>query len=161
MRILKVRDNKGGFVDSLVDDDIFDEVSKHSWCIKNGYAGRSARDGKKQLVIKLHRWIMGVTDPSICVDHINHDKLDNRRENLRTCTHTENMQNKTANSRGVSHFKGVTLDSRKKKKKWRATIVVNKKQIYLGMYLTEEEASEAYNNAATKYFGEFASLNKL
>ena len=64
-------------------------------------------------------------------------------------------------SRGKSQFKGVSLDNRLKYRKWRATIVVYKKQIGLGYYLTEEEAAEEYNDAALKYFGEFASINQM
>ena len=102
---------------------------------------------------------MGVFDPKVCVDHINHDKLDNRRENLRLCTHAENMQNVPNYSRGKSKYKGVSFDDRKRVKKWRALIVFEKKQIYLGMHLTEEDAAIAYNEKATELFGEFACLN--
>lgn len=162
MKILKVGDCKGGLLDCLVDDDVYETAILHSWCLKGkpgkAYVGRSARKGNKSLNIKLHREVVGAIKGEE-VDHINHNRLDNRRENLRICSKTQNMHN-IPNGRGKSSYKGVSMDSRVKFKKWRATIVVNKKQIGLGYYLTELEAALAYNKAALQYFGEYACINK-
>ncbi len=87
------------------------------------------------------------------VDHINHDTLDNRRENLRICTEQQNKMNRRPERGAMSKYKGVCP----KKGKWRA--VLCRKE--LGMFDTEIEAAIAYNNAAFEKFGEFAYLNNI
>jgi hypothetical protein len=96
------------------------------------------------------------------VDHINGNGLDNRKENLRVCTKSQNLgnQKKTKLYGGVatsSKYKGVSWD--KRVQKWVAKIGINGKRVYLGLFEDEEKAAEAYNKAALEYFGEFALLN--
>lgn len=96
------------------------------------------------------------------VDHINHDKLDNRRENLRLATHQQNKWNvpKQKHRDGrqpTSQYKGVSLY--KSNGKWTASIKAGERNIRLGYFLTEEEAARAYDAAAREHFGEFAYLN--
>src|SRR5690242_17796567 len=102
----------------------------------------------------MHRVIMNAS-ADIHVDRINGDGLDNRRENLRLCTRDENMMNRRKNSNNSSGYKGVDRN----KGKWRAYIQVDKKWIHLGYFSTAEQAAHAYDNAAKKYFGEFANTN--
>ena len=90
------------------------------------------------------------------LDHINRDRDDNRIENLRPCTHTQNLGNMKAR---VHKYKGVTFD--KFNNKWRAQITVDYSNISLGRYPTIEEAALAYNKAATEHFGKFALLNEV
>ena len=113
---------------------------------------------KKQ--IRVHRLLLGVTDPKKLVDHKNGNGLDNRRDNLRVTDSRGNNSNarKRKNAR-TSKYKGVHLDSGSMK--WIAQIQVNSKKLSLGHYLVEEEAAKAYNQAALKYFGEFAVLNEV
>jgi hypothetical protein len=110
----------------------------------------------------MHRIVMGVTDPKIFVDHINGNTLDNRKENLRLCNNTENCRNSKKSVNNTSGYKGVSYVPWSGKwlrnKPWRAYIVVDRKQISLGMYKTKEEAHEAYKQAAVKYHGEFANF---
>jgi len=89
------------------------------------------------------------------VDHINHDQLDNRRANLRVCTHKENGRNSKA-SAGTSQYKGVF---KSRGGKWTAHICVNYQTKNLGTFVNEAEAAYAYDCAAQHYFGEFAHTN--
>jgi len=88
------------------------------------------------------------------VDHIHGNTLDNRRSELRLCSHTQNIRNAKLSKRNTSGYKGVSWD--KRTKSWASAIRVNKKTIHLGRYSTPQEAHEAYKQAAIKYFGEFA-----
>ena len=100
----------------------------------------------------LYRWILGLDDPNLDVDHLNHDTLDNRRANLRIVTRSENHQNRRgapAYAR-TSQYRGVSLHkptSKWKKTKWRAYITLNGKQYSLGYYDTEEEAAQVAQEA--------------
>lgn len=91
------------------------------------------------------------------VDHRDHNTLNDNIENLRAATRAENNKNVTAHKNCTSKYLGVCSD--KSKKFWRATIMVNRKQKYLGRHKTEEIAALAYNKAAQEYHGEFANLN--
>lgn len=102
----------------------------------------------------LHRVLLGVTEPEVLVDHINHIKTDNRRCNLRKCFVGENNKNKGKTKTNTSGFKGASYD--KAKKKWRASIQYDGKSRHLGYFSTAEDAHKAYCKAATAYHGEFA-----
>ncbi|WP_412102526.1 HNH endonuclease [Paenibacillus alvei] len=95
------------------------------------------------------------------VDHINGDPLDNRRENLRVATRNENCRNRRRRKRYKYRFKGVTYDKDKVVNKWRARISYEGKRHCLGYFYTETEAAKAYNEAAIRLHGEFASLNVI
>jgi hypothetical protein len=98
--------------------------------------------------------------PAHQVDHMNHDQADNRWENLREATPTQNQQNRQTKKPGVL-FKGVHLDSRNPHRPWFAYITVNGRRSILGYFATPEEAALAYNKAARHAFGEFAHLNTI
>lgn len=101
------------------------------------------------------------TPPNLLVDHINQDKLDNRRSNLRLATSTQNEANKPKRQGNVSSkYKGV-IKMKGRKKCWRAIITKNSMRRELGCYYTEEEAALAYNKAALEEFGQFAFLNDV
>lgn len=161
MKIFFAKNGRNPPLEVIVDDDLYLEIIKHKWCNKGGYIGRSERFRCVTKNIKLHRWVMGVDNPKICVDHINHNKLDNRRANLRICNHSQNMQNGSDKIRGRSKYKGVSLYVYGSYQRWRANIVINGKQKSLGYYKTEEDAAAAYDIAAIKHFGKFASLNNI
>jgi hypothetical protein len=93
------------------------------------------------------------------VDHINGNPLDNRKCNLRVVSHQENCFNRKLSKNNSTGYKGVSIF--RPNGKYKASIKVNYKQIHLGYFETPEDAALAYNNAATKYFGEFARLNEI
>lgn len=151
--------------EALVDDTDFERVSEHKWyakverradCSVRVYAVRNVpREGGGQMTQRLHRFIMDApTD--VQMDHINGDGLDNRRENLRVCTRSENQRNMRPRG-GYSQYKGVTLF--KRDAKWVARIWFDGKKIYLGKFDDEKAAAMAYDSAATNFFGPFARTN--
>ena len=98
------------------------------------------------------------------IDHINGNKLDNRKKNLRFCTYTQNRCNmgpQLGRKGKKSRFKGVSLRTDIKIVSWMARIVIYGKVKNLGCHRTEEAAAKAYNKAAKIYHGEFAYLNKI
>lgn len=107
----------------------------------------------------LHRLIMGVTDSKTQVDHINGNTLDNRTQNLRICTQAQNNRNQRKIKNTKFKYKGLKEVKVKKWKYIQASIMINGKQIYIGTFKTEIEAAKAYDEAALKYFGEYAKLN--
>lgn len=120
-------------------------VKQYKWSLKdNGYV----RTVINRKTIYLHRLLMKAKDGDE-IDHINLNKLDNRRQNLRFCTHAQNCWNRTSEKRGVQKLK------RNLNKKYRANITVDGETIWLGYYLTEKEALEARVKAERKYQKEF------
>lgn len=151
---------------ALVDDSDYDYLIQWNWTGgmgKNGkfYARRGVMfpGNKNPKTIWMSRVIMGVEDPRIFVDHISGDTLDNRKENLRIVNNQQNSFNKGPNKNNTSGYKGVGWA--KDKRKWKATICKDSKDIHLGFYPTIEEAANAYNNAAKEHFGEHAWLNTV
>jgi hypothetical protein len=142
---------------TLIDLDDYIRVDQYSWSYhKSGYA--CAKVNSKHT--KLHRFILQLeVGDKRSVDHINGDKLDNRKSNLRICTHSQNTKNRSPNTNGKSTYKGV--DYQKRTSTWRARIRVDYKHIYLGDYRTELEAALAYNKAAKEYHGDYAKLNEI
>ena len=145
---------------ALVDDEDYERLSRWKWSAlrdgKRWYAVRSYQDGKKRQLTYMHRQIMGAQSEQQ-VDHRNMNGLDNRRENIRFCTNSQNHANTKKRAGCTSKFKGVYLAA----KKWRAQIYVHKKRYQLGYFDDEVEAARSYNDAATELFGEFARLNVL
>ena len=124
---------------AIVDDGDFEWLSKWKWCYAiPGYAKRAGD-------IKMHRVILerlGYKDFHSC-DHKNGAGLDNRRKNLRPCTHQQNMLNKRKYKNNTSGFAGVGLD----RGKWTARLTCKGKVTYLGSFDTPEKASAAYEVA--------------
>jgi hypothetical protein len=147
---------------AIVDDEDYDFLIQWKWHLSNrGYARRNNYvEGVivNPKSILMHRVILG--DPiGFQVDHINGDKLDNRKSNLRVCTTGENARNRGKNKNGTSGYKGVHFY--KAYRKWQSHIMHERKMVWLGYFDTAEKAALAYNEAATKLHGEFAHLNKI
>ncbi len=142
---------------ALVDDQDFERFGHLKWCAnkkKNGFYAYRTTPKPEKNSLYLHREILGVTDPRVKVDHKNHDTLDNRRENLRECTTSQNTANRKgptkANSCGI---RGVRID--KRDGAWMAEIRVGGKHIYIGRFRSKKAAGIAYAVANRKHFGEF------
>lgn len=153
MKRIKIRGIRGGKF-ALVDDKDYALCKTKSWYMSTHGRPKTNHkvDGKWHQVF-MHRFILDF--PNGHVDHRNRNPLDNRRSNLRVCSRGENAIN--APPTDGKKFKGIRL----KGKKWEARIKVARKNIYLGMFVQEVDAARAYNEAAKKYFGEFAWLNKV
>lgn len=122
------------------------------------YAARKA--GHSGATIYMHSEIGKRINPlGSRFDHKDHDGLNNTRNNLRPCTQGQNVANRNKTPGKTSTFKGVSFY--KRLSLWRSKIVVANKETSLGYFKHEKEAAMAYNNAASRAFGEFASLNNL
>lgn len=93
------------------------------------------------------------------VDHINRNKLDNRKSNLRIVTRQQNMCNKGSYINSISKYKGVSWH--KKDQRWYAQIRFNRQLYFIGSFENEDVAAAAYNHYAKKFFGEYAVLNDV
>ena len=136
----------------LIDANFVDSLSKYQWSIgTHGYAVSGC--GRDQIL--MHRFITGAKG-GCQVDHINRNKLDNRRENLRLVTAQQNRFNSGIQSNNTSGYKGVCQTE---SGKWQAQIALDRKSIYLGLFDDAVSAAKAYDTAAVALFGEYASPN--
>ena len=149
---------------ALVDDDDFEWLSQHKWTYKRrdrhtGYAYRNVYENSKFVKsVYMHRAILEA-GPEEEVGHVSGDGLDNRRCNLRICTHAQNSQNRRrGRENGVSQYRGVRP---RPNDRWAAEITTCGKQMYLGLFDSEVEAAIAYNCAARESHGDFATLNSV
>ena len=145
---------------ALIDDKDFELVGQHNWHAvkdrKTFYACTKIReDNGKQATLRMHRLILD-SSGGLDIDHRDSNGLNNRRSNLRACTHQENSRNQRP-KRGSSKYKGVSWN--KQRNKWQTHITINGKVRYLGRSVDEVEAAKAYDEAASELFGEFAYLN--
>jgi HNH endonuclease len=122
------------------------------------YAARWVKRDGKSVTEYMHRFILGVTHPKTKVDHRNGYKLDNRRANLRLATPSQNGANAPKTLRKTtSRYRGVHWDARAKK--WQAPLRIGGRKTYLGLFTDETDAARAYDTAARRHYGEFASCN--
>jgi len=147
----------GGGKEALIDAADAESVTKHNWRLQPASSGRHfyVSASIRGIATALHRFIMKPKSGMV-VDHINFDCLDNRRCNLRVCTHSQNLQN-AYRPRGSSRFKGVCFVS--SQNRWVANICANGIPRRLGSFKSEVEAAIAYDKAAAKMHKKFARLN--
>lgn len=150
--VWKIPLGTGGMQGYALVDENFAHLDQYKWYLSCGYAVSKIKGKMK----KMHRLIVGAS-PKEHVDHINRNKLDNRKHNLRQCTSSQNAANSGLKKNNTSGFKGVFL---MKNKYYFAKIKVRREDIHLGFFKTPEAAAKAYDKAAIKYFGEYALTNK-
>lgn len=124
---------------ALVDECDFERVTAHRWYLtSSGYAARSIWNCGDRRIEYMHRAIMEAP-PGIEVDHINHDRVDNRRSNLRCVDHSTNAKNVSSHRDGTSHYRCVSFD--KKRGLWVVFARIDGKQRYFGSFEHEEDAA--------------------
>lgn len=147
---------------ALVDDEDYEWLNQWKWFYaKDGATGYARRmEGKKprRTQVHMHQVIMR-TPSGMEVDHKDNNGCNNQKQNLRNCTHSQNMKNEKLRKDNSSGFKGVIWHSIMNK--WQAKIQCNGKRILLGYFDNSLDAARAYNLAAIKYYGEFANLNEV
>lgn len=143
---------------AIVDDADFEWLSQWKWHFH--HSGYAARTGSRpvQRTIHMHREVNQTPD-GLSTDHINGNKLDNRRENLRSCTRAENNRNigKLANNK--SGYKGVHW--LKRGRRWQAQTTVAGKRVHLGVFDSAQEAAVAYDAFVLQEHGKFARPNSV
>ena len=128
----------------------YDKIKDYCWNKHKEYIATRNVSG----YILFHRLVMDISDENIAVDHINHNKSDNRKNNLRIATRSGNATNRPPYEKSVSGYSGVTFD--KTKNKWLVRIYINHKQVNLGCYDNLDEAIAKRLKAEEKYYGEFS-----
>jgi hypothetical protein len=140
----------------IIDDDLHWKLKYYKWYRLKTHGSDYAAANYDGKLILMHRFILNPA-PDMQIDHINGDGLDNRRSNLRICTHDQNRLNRKIHKNNKCGYKGVYWAPHNKK--WRAQIRRDNKRYFLGYFSDLIEAARAYNNAAIKLHGEFARLN--
>jgi hypothetical protein len=142
---------------ALVDDEDFETLSRLKWhaivCKNTGYAAHRESSGK---YLMMHRFVLRINglDKEGIVDHRNGNGFDNRKQNLRIGSHSQNLQNQKIHCDKAIKVKGAFWD--KNRQKFIASICVNGRQIFLGRFDDLNDAADAYRTAAAVYFGQFA-----
>ena len=136
-----------------IDNEDFEKIKGHTWRLNSrGYIVTWLRVDKKKKAVLMHRLIMGVDKEPVVVDHVDHNKLNNRKSNLRICSNAENLRNRVVSKNNKLGAKGIY----KVNNKFRVRIVANKTNYNLGSFESLEEAKIVYWEAAKKLHGTFA-----
>ncbi len=146
---------------AIVDGDDYECIAKHKWYAekhsRNFYATRkSPKINGYRHSIRMHREVLGAKKGQQ-FDHKNRCGLDNRKNNLRPCSVSQNQQNREAQTNNSSGYKGVHWGCRDRK--WIAKITHHGKAIFLGCFNDKIKAVKAYDKKARELFGEFAYIN--
>lgn len=136
---------------AIVDADDYDELAKYKWHYAHGYAVRTASPKE----IRMHRVVINAPEGKE-VDHINRNRLDNRKTNLRLATRSQNQANRALLRNNTSGYKGVNYI--RATGKWAARIKVNGRVTHLGTFINKEDAYEAFKKKALAIHKEYACV---
>lgn len=129
-------------------------VQSRDWyCDKDGYLVSCYYYNDKRRFVRFHRIVLGAK-PQQIVDHVNGNRADNRKSNLRVCTRAENGRNRKVCIGNKSGVTGVFFDN--ERGKWSANIIYNSKRIYLGRFENKEDAIKARLAKELELYKEFA-----
>lgn len=146
MKIIELTQNKY----TLVDDENFDFLMQWKWQYRHGYATRNQKIGNYYKNIFMHR-VINKTPEDMETDHVNRNRLDNRKNNLRTVTKRQNQHNRGLSSNNKSGINGISWDACARK--WKAQIRIDDKQTHLGLFIDLEEAASVRKLAEKQYYG--------
>jgi hypothetical protein len=160
-----IKSPKYGDKEVIIDTEDYDKIKNYCWCVaydknlNDFYVVSAIYKNKKRINLKIYRLILNINNTQIQVDHKYHNTLDNRKQNLRICTGAQNSMNRKISKNNTLGYIGIK--QRKDCNRWESNISINNKKLYLGLFKNKLCAVCAYNNAALKYHGEFAYLNKI
>lgn len=145
---------------ALIDEEDYSKLARYHWICHCGYARASEYDPKTRRSKTVHMsHLILPCPPGLEVDHINRDKLDNRKANLRLVTRSQNCANRGNFKNSKSKYKGVRWN--KKMGLWEAAIRKDGVITTIGAFKDEIAAASAYNEYARKMWGEYAVLNDI
>lgn len=152
-----IESKKYGIIYTKIDKDDINKCKEIKWYYAKNKDSVYIEGNLKGKKIKLHRYILNITDKKILIDHINRNTLDNRKLNLRFATNRDNSFNKSIRSDNISGYIGIDF----KNNKWRAKIKYNGITIHLGYFTDKNEAILNRQLAEQYLFKEFSPTNRL
>lgn len=143
---------------TIVDKEDYPHLIQFTWRVSKTKNGLYAKGYVRRKQVLLHRYLLKPKMDDEVVHHINNCGLDNRRCNLQLASYSENNAGRAKRRGSKSRFKGVE-PAPKGKRGWYARILSRTKRVYLGYFVSEEDAAHAYDSAAVELHGQFARLN--
>jgi hypothetical protein len=146
---------------SKIDKSDYEKIKKYSWYCNErlgyAYSGGVNKCSKENTRKKMHRFLLDISSADVQVDHINGDRLDNRRSNLRIATNAENSRNGYIRKDNKSGHRGISFDANRNK--WSVDICKDKKR-HRKRFINKDDAITWYRIKAVELFGEFCALEK-
>lgn len=172
MRTIEWASKKFGRLEIMVDDEDYENVSQYPWgvitCKSSDVKYVKARHvdpQKPRKYFSLHRFILGIDDPKVFVDHKDGNGLNNQKDNLRISTLKDNCRNRGKQKNNTSGFKGISVIKNSITTTYRANLTIRegskRRHICSKIFKTPEEAARKYNELARRYHGEFAYQNPV
>lgn len=142
---------------ALIDDEDLWRCLQHTWCLRGRAGYKYPCTSIKGKIVQLHRWLLGVTDPGILVDHEDRNRLNCQRSNISIVDQITNNMNRCGKINSQQPFKGVRKHYNARG--YRATLVIKGKQLHLGCFDDPVQAAKAYDTAAIRHYGKVAFTN--